>query len=105
MEPLGARGRHLPHRASRQRLFAPAATDRFAPARHAVQTAARQRLRLDAENFGGEVSLLPFRRIMPRKCAAPALLGFVDGAYMRRYHFPAIRKAYPGLHLTADPAS
>src|SRR5215813_14939753 len=36
--------------------------------------------------------------------AAPALLGFVDGAYMSRYHFPAIWKAYPGLHLAAYPA-
>jgi hypothetical protein len=42
---------------------------------------------------------------MSRKWAAPALLGFVDSAYMSRYHFPPIWKAYPGLHLTTDPAS
>jgi hypothetical protein len=34
----------------------PAATDRFAPALRARRPAARQRLRPDAENFGGEVS-------------------------------------------------
>src|SRR5262245_17036482 len=48
--------------------------------------------------------MLPFRRIVPRNGAAPALPGFVDRAYMSRYHFPAIWKAYPGLHLAAYPA-
>src|SRR5215831_21162702 len=38
------------------RSDAPAAKDKLAPTRSATRPAARQRLRPDAENFGGEVS-------------------------------------------------
>src|SRR5262249_34042196 len=42
---------------------APAAMDRSAPKRHARLSAARQRPRPDAENFGGEVSSEPPSRL------------------------------------------
>src|SRR5262245_45364885 len=43
-----------------QQSNAPAATDRFAPARYATWPGARQRPRPDAENVGGEVSFRTF---------------------------------------------
>src|SRR5262245_62135132 len=51
-------GRLCPIRFQRpaRQLYAPAAPDRLAPSRCATAPAARQRLRSDAEQFGGEVS-------------------------------------------------
>src|SRR5262245_52026575 len=60
LSETGCRSRR---RRQMQQQIAPAASDRLVPKRNARRSAAWQRPRPDAENFGGEVSLLPPSRV------------------------------------------